>query len=118
MWTVSNGQTASGETASLTFDQAGTYTIELTVTDDGGAIDTYQRFVTVTATEPEPPSTEPSAKKTSNCTAIYYLDGHLYLPCVQVDGEPAVTYDVEMTLSSPKPMSFSVIQVKTVEEAE
>ncbi|MCP4699449.1 MAG: PKD domain-containing protein [Gammaproteobacteria bacterium] len=35
-WSSSNGQTASGKTASLTFNNSGNYTVTLTVTDDQG----------------------------------------------------------------------------------
>jgi len=60
---------------------------------------------------------EPTANKPP-CTATYYRDGRLYIPCVQVDGEPAMIYNVDMTLTSPKPLSFSVTEVKTVEKSE
>jgi uncharacterized repeat protein (TIGR01451 family) len=36
-WTASNGQTAEGQNAELTFNQAGEYTITLKVTDNDGA---------------------------------------------------------------------------------
>jgi len=46
-WSASDGQTASGETASLTFTRVGTYPITLTVTDNEGAKTTQTKSVTV-----------------------------------------------------------------------
>lgn len=46
-WTTSSGDSASGETATFTFDQPGNHAIELTVTDDDGASDTTSTIVTV-----------------------------------------------------------------------
>ena len=45
-WSVA-GQTLSGETASATLDEAGEYTVELTVTNDAGETDTTTETVTV-----------------------------------------------------------------------
>ena len=47
-WTFGDGATASGTTGSYAYSTAGTYTVELTVTDDGGATDTTTQTVTVT----------------------------------------------------------------------
>lgn len=48
-WNLGNGQTATGASPSVTFASAGTYTITLTVTDNGGLTATDQATVTVTA---------------------------------------------------------------------
>jgi chitodextrinase len=52
-WSVSNGQTAFGKTTTLTLEESGTYTIILTVTDDDGSTDTFERSITVLG--PRPP---------------------------------------------------------------
>ncbi len=47
-WLFGNGSTGSGATTSHTYSVAGSYVVRLTVTDDGGATDTYTRSITVT----------------------------------------------------------------------
>ena len=47
-WVSSDGQTASGATATMTFDEVGGHTITLTVTDDDGATTQTSQAVTVT----------------------------------------------------------------------
>lgn len=52
-WTFGDGGTATGATASHTYASAGTYTVGLTVKDNGGATDSTTRSVVVSA-PPEP----------------------------------------------------------------
>ncbi|HIE02576.1 MAG TPA: PKD domain-containing protein [Thiotrichaceae bacterium] len=52
-WKASDGQTASGEVASLTFNNADTHTITLTVTDDTGATDSIAKTVSLRNRQPE-----------------------------------------------------------------
>ena len=47
-WNSSDGQVATGQQANLTFNQAGEYTITLTVTDDYGATATQKKVLIVT----------------------------------------------------------------------
>ncbi|WP_049984764.1 PKD domain-containing protein [Halobellus rufus] len=54
-WDFGDGETATGETATHSYETAGDYTVELTVTDDDGATDTATETVTVAApSEPGP----------------------------------------------------------------
>ncbi|RKZ94676.1 MAG: hypothetical protein DRQ46_09565, partial [Gammaproteobacteria bacterium] len=48
-WTASNGQTANGQNAELTFSEAGDYTITLKVTDNDGAKNSATKNVKVEA---------------------------------------------------------------------
>jgi|GEM_PF-2405377 len=50
-WTASNGQTANGQTAELTFSEAGDYTITLEVTDNEGATAQVQKAISVSVQE-------------------------------------------------------------------
>jgi len=56
-WDFGDGQTATGEQVTHSFDAAGEYTVEVTVTDDDGATDTATETVAVS----EAPNAEPTA---------------------------------------------------------
>ncbi|MBT7307164.1 MAG: DUF1566 domain-containing protein, partial [Gammaproteobacteria bacterium] len=60
-WSSSDGQTASGSTASLTFSSTGSYTITLTVTDNIERIVSTSQTITVA----EPPNVAPTASFTA-----------------------------------------------------
>ncbi|PYO16366.1 MAG: hypothetical protein DMD31_02785 [Gemmatimonadetes bacterium] len=68
-WTFGDGGTATTQSPSHTYAAAGTYTVQLTVTDDKGATGTTSKSVTVTA-PPPPPNQPPVAAFTSSCTNL------------------------------------------------
>jgi hypothetical protein len=53
-WSFGDGSTATGAQVSHTYAAAGTYTVVLTVTDDGGSTGSTEGVVTVTAAAPAP----------------------------------------------------------------
>lgn len=81
-WTFGDGASGTGATASHTYDDAGTYDVTLTVTDDRGGSHATTQQVTVTANEP------PVASFTASAT-------HL---TVAVDGQ--ASSDPDGTLAS------------------
>jgi PKD repeat protein len=65
-WDNGDGSTSDGATATQVYSAAGTYTVELTVTDNDGATDTADQTVTVA---PTPISFVGSAQSNANTTA-------------------------------------------------
>jgi len=65
-WNFGDGNTGTGVTANHTYDVNGTYTVTLTVTDDGDATDATSQPVTVS----EAVNTPPTASFTFNCTDL------------------------------------------------
>ena len=88
-WNLGDGTTLTGETASHTYDAAGTYTVELTVSDPSGLTDTTSQSVTVTAPAPEPepePEPEPSGPAV-HVADIEHTHGRHFLSVVTVHDE-------------------------------
>ena len=65
-WQFGNGATAGNQNPAYTYPAAGTYTVTLTVTDDGGGEDSFARDVTVTAAQ----AGGPTADFTVSCLSL------------------------------------------------
>jgi PKD repeat protein len=68
-WNFGDGTTATGATASHTYASAGSYTVALTVTDNGGATGSTANSVTVSAAPPNQPPVAAFTSTTSGLTA-------------------------------------------------
>ena len=66
-WDFKDGNTGTGQTISHTFSSAGSYNVELTVTDDEGATDSATKSITVT--DPITTNQSPTASFTANPTS-------------------------------------------------
>jgi PKD repeat protein len=62
-WDFGDGTRGSGQTVQHDYAQSGTYTVSLTVTDDGGATDTVAKTVTIE-------NTAPTASFTPSCSGL------------------------------------------------
>ncbi|KAA3661319.1 MAG: PKD domain-containing protein, partial [Calditrichaeota bacterium] len=69
-WTFGDGGTANTANPSHTYNSAGNYTAELTVTDDDGATDVAQVAITVNAPQNQPPTAVASANPTSGTVPL------------------------------------------------
>jgi|GEM_PF-139736 len=67
-WNFGDGNTASGSNPSHTFSAAGTYNVQLTVTDNEGATNSTSSSVTVTAAPVG--NVNPTASFTNSCTDL------------------------------------------------
>ena len=56
-WNFGDGETASGQTTSHTFESAGSFTVRLTVTDNAGQTDSAEQVISVTGADGNLPPT-------------------------------------------------------------
>nr|AGF93479.1 secreted protein containing PKD domain protein [uncultured organism] len=88
-WDFGDGETGSGETTTHTFDNAGDYTVELTVTDNDGAEDSATETISVSSSSNEPPTATINAPKDG---ATFSKD-----ESITFEGEGADTEDGKLT---------------------
>ena len=92
-WDFGDGETASGESVSNTYDVTGDYTVELTVTDDDGATDSATATVSVGDTPNQPPVAEAGDDQTVTEGGSVGLDAS---GSTDADGD-ALSYDWTQT---------------------
>ncbi|MHA1213069.1 MAG: PKD domain-containing protein [Candidatus Heimdallarchaeota archaeon] len=68
-WDFGDGKTSTKESPTHNFDQSGTYTVTLTVTDNDGKKDTYKKTITVVVSN-KSPSAQCSASPTSGSAPL------------------------------------------------
>jgi WD40 repeat protein len=86
-WSASDGQTASGKNVVMTFPNAGTYTVNLVVTDDKGAPSTNSAQQTVTVIPKPVPKIPPVA------TLIVFPKNGAAPLTVNLDGSQSIDSD-------------------------
>jgi len=104
-WQSSDGQMLSGKTATLTWDQAGEYSVTLTVTDDSSATSQAVKTLRVTAA-PVPPISGCTNGTINDCRASYSFDGKVCVPCVVVPGAFGTSQSFALEMNQ-KPFSLA-----------
>lgn len=93
-WNFGDGANTTGETATHSYSSAGSYPVNLTVTDNQGLNDTITHIITVEAPPPLPPPPPPP---------VYYAPAKQYDLTVLVKDQyryPLESVDVEIYLNS------------------
>jgi PKD repeat protein len=106
-WDFGDGSTGNGASPSNTYTAAGTYTVQLTVTDDSGDTDSSQTTAVIVASDPTPPDqpTETNGETLYNtyCASCHGAKGS-YEFRREVGGEDAG--DIREAFEDEKEMSF------------
>lgn len=84
-WDFGDGSEAATPSADHRYATAGTYTVALTVTDDGGATGALVRQLTVAG-----PAGEPTADFAGSCRATGHIGRSVFYQCVFTDQSTAV----------------------------
>ncbi|MFC4406005.1 PKD domain-containing protein [Haloarchaeobius iranensis] len=110
-WTFGDGATASGQTASHSYDSTGEYTVTLTVTDDDGATASTTETVVVESSDGDCGAVSETAS--TDGTFWYYADGDTYTyetrtgsPCevtATLDGPSDADFDLYLTTDGRTP---------------
>jgi len=119
-WTASDGQSRVGESAQITFDEPGTYTISLVVTDDknDNSSNTANKTVTVDKTEVRPIARlialpmagEAPLKVGLEGGESYDPDGNVVsYEWIASDGQRADSQHAEMTFKTPGDYKIALI---------
>ncbi|MDM8566251.1 PKD domain-containing protein [Candidatus Halobeggiatoa sp. HSG11] len=136
-WTISNGKELSGTNTQTTFDDSGTYTIKLTVTDNDGLTSDIEKTITVTPKRVPPIAnlnispTEGNAPLTVNLdgSSSYDSDGTIVNYVWSVDGKQidgvktevnfnkTGTYEITLTVTDDDGLTAKISKTITVNEA-
>jgi PKD repeat protein len=75
MWDFGDGSTGTGVNPTHTYGAAGTFTVNLTVTDDNGATDSASTTATIQAAPNQPPVSDPNGPYTGTVGVAVTFDG-------------------------------------------
>ncbi|WP_418285061.1 malectin domain-containing carbohydrate-binding protein [Halorubrum sp. DTA46] len=93
-WDFGDGETATGEQVTNTFDAAGDYDVTLTVTDDDGATDSTAETVTVGESTAQPGAASVSVTPNSGTEASTYGSGSFTVENTGDQQISSVTFDL------------------------
>jgi PKD repeat protein len=111
-WDFGDGETASGASTSHTFDSAGDYDVQLTVTDDEGATATATQTVQVQSADTDPGQAPSTAMHLDPTDELVGVDQTATFDIVVDSADGGVgTYDISVALSDSSAASITDVEL-------